>query len=65
MEMHGRDTLRIDLPLGVDARQGTARHMDAEQTLILELPYKSYRSFTEVHSLRTLILPSACIPSII
>ncbi len=48
VEMQGREALHIDLPLGVDARQGKARHMDAEQRLILELPFKSYRTFTEV-----------------
>ncbi len=49
VEMHGREPLHIDLPFGVDAQQGKAHHMDAEQRLILELPYKPYRSFTEVH----------------
>ncbi|CAL5220844.1 g2928 [Coccomyxa viridis] len=47
VEMHGREPLHIDLPFGVDAQQGKAHHMDAEQRLILELPYKPYRSFTE------------------
>ena len=48
VEMHGRPPLQVDLPFGVDARQGRAHRVDAEQRLILELPYKSYRSFTQV-----------------
>ena len=55
VEMHERAPLQINLPFGVDARQGRARHVDAEQRLILELPYKSYRSCTQVCSLCCLI----------
>lgn len=48
VEIHGSPALQIDLPFGVDARQGKARLLDPEQKLVLDLPYKSYSSFTQV-----------------
>lgn len=48
VKVHGRAPLHIELPFGVDARQGKALYMNSEQMLSLELPYKSYASFTQV-----------------
>ena len=48
IELSGRPDLHIHLPFGVDAGMGTAQVLDKGQTLKLMMPYKSYRSFTQV-----------------
>lgn len=48
IELPGRPVLDVELPFGVDARQGRAHLLNAGRKLILKLPYKSYRSFTQV-----------------
>ena len=48
IELSGRPDLHIQLPFGVDAGMGRAQMLDGGQTLNLMMPFKSYRSFTQV-----------------
>ena len=57
IELFGRPDLHIQLPFGVDAGMGTAQQLNEGQTLKLMMPYKSYRSFTQVCTCGTAVAP--------
>lgn len=54
MKVPGYAALKLSLPFAVDANLGKAELMDEGRQLLLQLPFKPYRSFIE----------EVCMPSI-